>query len=139
MDVPVTHRKRRNNSGKQWQLYIRQFKDHTRLEMLKFTHFLLSQGLSMLFNLQCMDISEQTEFALPAFYRVSKNHHPVVLMVNGIDLYRKGTVEERPWQPWKGIEYPSYRSLGVWKSGEAFWDKGRMYRLERDRPGFVVR
>ena len=63
------------------------------------------------------------------FYTVSRSPDPLVLMVNGIDLHRKGTLEARPWQPWEGIEGQSHRTRAPWRSGEYFWDIDRIEGL----------
>ncbi|KAJ4246835.1 hypothetical protein NW762_013387 [Fusarium torreyae] len=116
-----------------WHMYADRFRRRTRLEMHKFIHYLLSQGSRMLFDLQSMDLCEQTRFTLQTFYQVATNHHPVILMVKGIDLLRKGTVEVDSWQPWEYIECQSYRSLETWQRAVSFWDRDRMNQLERDR------
>ncbi|KAF4957079.1 hypothetical protein FSARC_11410 [Fusarium sarcochroum] len=118
-----------------WQMYEDRFRRRTRLEMHKFIHYLLSQGSSMLLELQSMDLCEQIRFTVQTFYQVATSHHPAILMVRGIDNLRKGTVEADPWQPWEHIECQSYRSLEIWQRGVSFWDEDRFKRLveERDR------
>ena len=101
----------------------------TRVEMLNFAHLLTSQGLGLLYKMQCMDLLAQTEFMLDWFYKVSQSPDPLVLMVNGIDLHRKGTLETHPWQPWEGIDGQSYRSLAPWRRGSYFWDRDRIQSL----------
>ncbi|KAL6925366.1 hypothetical protein FSST1_002640 [Fusarium sambucinum] len=98
------------------------FEQQTRLEMLNFAHCLTSQGIGLLYKLQCMGSIAQTEFMVEWFYEVSQSNDPLVLMVNGIDLHRKGTLETRRWQPWEGIELESFRSSPSWRYGVAFWD-----------------
>ncbi|KAI1070411.1 hypothetical protein LB507_010250 [Fusarium sp. FIESC RH6] len=77
----------------------------------------------------CMDLLAQTEFMLDWFYTVSQSPDSLVLMVNGIDLHRKGTFETHPWQPWEGIEGQSSRSLAPWRRGSYFWDRNRIQSL----------
>lgn len=101
----------------------------TRLEMLNFAHFLTSQGIGLIYKLQCMDISAQTEFMLQWFYKVSQSQDPLVLMVGKIDLHRKGTVETHPWQPWEGIVGESFRNRAPWRCGAFFWDRERIESL----------
>ncbi|RFN44907.1 hypothetical protein FIE12Z_10888 [Fusarium flagelliforme] len=101
----------------------------TRVEMLNFAHVLTSQGVGLLYKMQCMNLLTQTEFMLDWFYKVSQSPDPLVLMVNGIDLHRKGTLEPRPWQPWEGIEGQSYRTLAPWRRGSYFWDRDRIQSL----------
>ena len=94
--------------------------------MLNFAYILTSQGLGLLYKLQCMDLLAQTEFMLDWFYTVSQSPDSLVLMVNGIDLHRKGTLETHPWQPWEGMEGQSSRSLAPWRRGSYFWDRNRI-------------
>ncbi|RGP66738.1 hypothetical protein FSPOR_6478 [Fusarium sporotrichioides] len=110
----------------------------TRVEMLNFAQFLTSQGLSLIHKLQCMDPSAQTVFMLGRFYKVSQSQDPLVLMINGIDLHEKGTVETRPWQPWEGIEWVSFRTEADWRKGNFFWDRERAESLG-GRPWYYIR
>ncbi|KAH7174931.1 uncharacterized protein B0J16DRAFT_375679 [Fusarium flagelliforme] len=106
------------------------------------TYYVFNQYLTMIKNTttnlpttmppsrdQCMNLLTQTEFMLDWFYKVSQSPDPLVLMVNGIDLHRKGTLESRPWQPWEGIEGQSYRTLAPWRRGSYFWDRDRIQSL----------
>lgn len=124
-DLAATITPSSHDQSKQRSCWERQ----TRVEMLNFAHFLTSQGLGMLYRLQCMDQLAQTEFMLDWFYTVSRSPDPLVLMVNGIGLPRKGTLEARPWQPWEGIEGQSYRTQAPWRSGAYFWDRDRIEGL----------
>lgn len=101
----------------------------TRVEMLNFAHILTSQGFGLLYKMQCMDLLTQTKFMLDWFYKVSRSSDPLVLMVNGIDLHQKGTLETHPWQPWDGIEGQSYRTFASWRRGSYFWDRDRIQSL----------
>ncbi|KAM0187006.1 hypothetical protein ACHAPQ_011887 [Fusarium lateritium] len=117
ISMPLTQ-----DQSRQYNRWERQ----TRLEMLHFAQFLTSQGLGLFYKIQCMNSSAQTEFMLERFYKVSQSQDPLVLMVNGIELYRKGTVETRPWQPWEGIEMQAYRTGAPWRCGAFFWDRERI-------------
>ncbi|KAH7235600.1 hypothetical protein BKA59DRAFT_444687 [Fusarium tricinctum] len=94
------------------------------LEMLNFAHFLTSQGIGLIYKLQCMEISAQTEFMLKWFYKVFQSQDPLVLMASKIDLHRKGTVETRSWQPWRGIGGESFRTMAPWRCGAFFFGIG---------------
>ncbi|RMJ17642.1 hypothetical protein CDV36_002680 [Fusarium kuroshium] len=115
--------------GTNWalrQFHLCRFRYRTQLETHKYVHYLLSQGLSTLFELQRMSIEDLTSFTIAAFYRTSLSQHPVVLMMSGIDLHRKGIVGGDGWMPWLYINSVSYRRDGGWRSAESFWDQKRI-------------
>lgn len=119
------------------QLHLCRFRYRTQLEMHKLVHYLLSQGLSTLFDLQRMSIEELTSFTLATFYRISLSQHPVILMINGVGLHRKGVVWGDGWMPWLHIDTVPYRIDGGWKSAESFWDQKRVD--EEKKHGFMYR
>jgi hypothetical protein len=108
------------------QLHLCRFRYRTQLETHKLVHYLLSQGLSTLFELQRMSIEELTSFTLATFYRISLSQHPVILMMNGIDLHLKGIVGGDGWMPWLHINSLSFRRDDGWKCAKSFWDKKRV-------------
>ncbi|KAG8676523.1 hypothetical protein FPOAC2_02602 [Fusarium poae] len=101
----------------------------TGVEMIDFAQYLTRQGLNLLHKLQCMDLSAQAEFMLGRFYRVSQSQDLSVSMASKIDLYEKGTTEPRPWYPWEGIEWVSFRTEADWGMGNFFWDRERVENL----------
>lgn len=94
------------------QFRLCRFRYRTQLETHKLVHYLVSQGLRTLFALQRMSIDDLTNFTISTFYRISLGQHPVILMINGVDLHRKGVVGGDGWVPWLHINTVPYRIAG---------------------------
>lgn len=101
----------------------------TRLEMLNFAHFLTSQGLGLIYKLQCMDISTQTDFMLEWFYkgpkakihwylwsvestfiagelwRLVRGSHGKILSVNSLGVWRPFLGQGSNREPWETAFY----------------------------------
>ncbi|RSL48524.1 hypothetical protein CEP54_012871 [Fusarium duplospermum] len=108
------------------QFHLCRFRYRTQLETHKLVHYLLSQGLRTLFALQKMSIDDLTRFTISTFYRISLSNHPVILMINGVGLHRKGIVGGDGWMPWLYNDIVPYRIDGGWKCAESFWDQKRV-------------
>lgn len=113
----------KNRDWVQRQFHLCRFRYRTHLETHKFVHYLVSQGLSTLFTLKRMSIEDLISFTIATFYRVSLSHHPVILMVNGVELYRKGIVGDNGWMPWLYIDSVIYRIDGGWKCADFLGSK----------------
>lgn len=94
------------------------------IEVNKYVHYLTTQGLSMLLQLQSMALQDQLHFVLWTFESILDSSSPNVLMVEGIGLYRIGTVEKHSWNPWVFCKDVFEMDPDEWKTADAFWDSG---------------
>ncbi|EGU74122.1 hypothetical protein FOXB_15401 [Fusarium oxysporum f. sp. conglutinans Fo5176] len=78
-----------------------------RIEVNKYVHYLTSQGLGMLLQLQSMTLHDQLRFVLWTFESILDSPYPNILIVHGIELYKIGTVEKHSWNPWVHYPWPS--------------------------------
>ncbi|KAK2126563.1 hypothetical protein NOF04DRAFT_1370741 [Fusarium oxysporum II5] len=79
-----------------------------RIEVNKYVHYLTSQGLGTLLQLQSMALHDQVRFVLWSFESILDSPYPNILMVHGIELYKIGTVEKHSWNPWVNLDpWPS--------------------------------
>jgi hypothetical protein len=95
------------------------------IEVNKYVHYLTTQGLGMLLQLQSMALQDQVRFVLWTFESVLDSLYPNILMVHGIELYKIGTVEKHSWNPWVGCEDVFEITPDQWKWAESFWDAER--------------
>ncbi|CZR40643.1 uncharacterized protein FPRO_10233 [Fusarium proliferatum ET1] len=94
------------------------------IEVNKYVHYLTTQGLGMLLQLQSMTLQDQLHFVLWRFESILDSSSPNILMVEGIELYRIGTVEKHSWNPWVHCEDVFEMDSEEWKTADAFWDSG---------------
>ncbi|KAF4441592.1 hypothetical protein F53441_11996 [Fusarium austroafricanum] len=95
----------------------------------KYLHYLASQGLRMLRNLQRMSIEEQAIFTLPKFFEVSRSKDPAVYITADPRGFHLGTCGPNSWLPWQYLDdqftdaddYEQW--TGTWASAERFWDQ----------------
>ncbi|KAL9565670.1 hypothetical protein ACKAV7_009852 [Fusarium commune] len=95
------------------------------IEVNKYVHYLTSNGLGMLLQLQSMALHDQLRFVLWTFESILDSPYPNILMVHGIELYNIGTVEKHSWNPWVHCEYVFEITPDQWKWAESFWDSNR--------------
>ncbi|RBA18519.1 hypothetical protein FPRO05_10812 [Fusarium proliferatum] len=94
------------------------------IEVNKYVHYLTTQGLGMLLQLQSMTLQDQLHFVLWTFESILDSSSPNVLMVEGIELYTIGTIEKHSWNPWVHCEDVFEMDSEEWKTADAFWDSG---------------
>ncbi|SCO87789.1 uncharacterized protein FRV6_11916 [Fusarium oxysporum] len=115
-----------------------------RIEVNKYVHYLTSQGLGMLLQLQSMTLHDQSRFVLWTFESILDSPYPNILIVHGIELYKIGTVEKHSWNPW---EY-SYRRIETYGTEPDISDDGptidavtayRTYKLDSNYANLLER
>ncbi|KAF5699737.1 hypothetical protein FGLOB1_11200 [Fusarium globosum] len=94
------------------------------IEVNKYVHYLTTQGLGMLLQLQSMALQDQLSFVLWTFESILDSSSPNIVMVRGIQVYRIGTVEKHSWNPWVHCERVFEMDSEEWKTANAFWDRG---------------
>ncbi|KAF5671975.1 hypothetical protein FCIRC_8548 [Fusarium circinatum] len=99
------------------------------IEVNKYVHYLTTQGLGMLLQLQSMALQDQLHFVLWTFESILDSPHPNILLVHGIELYKVGTVEKHRWNPWVHCEEVFEITPDQWQWAESFWDIDRQHLL----------
>ncbi|KAF4436521.1 hypothetical protein FACUT_6379 [Fusarium acutatum] len=94
------------------------------IEVNKYVHYLTTQGLGMLLQLQSMELQDQLQFVLWTFESILDSPYTNILMVHGIELYSIGTLEKHSWNPWVHCEDVFEMHSDEWKTADSFWDSG---------------
>lgn len=116
------------------ELQLCRFRHRTIMEMHKYIHWLVCQGMGMFAAVRRMSLEDRVEFVLASFFSITVTPHPTVLLLNAIEGHRKGIVGNDKWIPWVYCDIVSYDRPDGWHCATAFWDEDRISEvLEANR------
>ncbi|RGP62655.1 hypothetical protein FSPOR_9235 [Fusarium sporotrichioides] len=101
------------------------------IEIIRFVHYLLCNGMRMFAKVCTRDPYSRTKFLLKEFYKIKITRHPAIT-VSGFDVADQGTHGEKTWTPWPYTEEVLKSEFDpALRSAIMFWDRERLENVEK--------